>query len=84
MIIPKNTEGTMDSETFLKGAALFGVARRKAKMLGSAPGGLKLAELIHLIQLREGHTPCFRTRKSCREMTCCWQLSCGAAMSPDA
>jgi len=84
MIIPKNMEGAMDSETFLKGSALFGVARRKAQMLGIAPGSLKLAELIHRIQVREGHTPCFRTKKSCREMTCCWQISCGAAMDPDA
>lgn len=74
----------MDTETFLKGSALFAEARRKAQMLGMVPGKLKLAELIGQIQVREGHTPCFRTRKSCPELTCCWQASCGAAMTPGA
>ncbi len=74
----------MKTKTFLKGSALFAEARRKAQMLGMAPGTLKLAELIAEIQMREGHTPCFRTKRSCPELTCCWQVSCGAAMNPDA
>lgn len=70
----------MATETFFKGSALFGVARRKAQILGIVPANMKLAELILFIQEREGHTPCFRVRKTCPEATCCWQGSCGAAI----
>lgn len=68
---------------YLKGPALFALARRKAKDLELDSSSLKLAELIHKVQEKEGHTACFRRKETCPELACCWQLSCGAEMQRD-
>ncbi|MGW8194724.1 MAG: hypothetical protein ACWGOX_10715 [Desulforhopalus sp.] len=72
----------MSLKTFKKGPKLFSLARKKALMLGvPQEKGVKLAELISRIQLKEGNEPCFRRRKVCSELSCCWQASCRAKMS---
>ena len=71
----------MKKKDVLKGSQLFALARSKARQLEIDPGKLKLEQLIRQIQQKEGHQSCFRKQKSCNEMSCCWQLSCGAAMS---
>ena len=81
--IDKNRERAMKKDIFLKGSALFAVARRKAPRLGIEAGRLSLAELIRIIQEKEGHTPCFRSRKTCPEASCCWQQSCGAVITDE-
>lgn len=70
----------MAKQTFLKGPALFALARRKAAELGMDVGESKLVELVQRIQECEGHTSCFRARKECPHLSCCWQASCGAVM----
>jgi hypothetical protein len=70
-------------QMFLKGPALLAVARRKAAGLGIDPAKRNLAELVRLVQEREGHTACFRAQRECRQQTCCWQASCGATMRND-
>ncbi|THB75510.1 MAG: SAP domain-containing protein [Desulfobulbaceae bacterium] len=65
---------------FMKGQALFALARKKATELGVDAKNLKLAELIHKVQIKEGHTACFRNSAECPELDCCWQASCGAKM----
>ena len=70
----------MKKQPFLKGAALLALARRKAGNLGIDTGGKKMVELVHTIQEREGHTPCFRKLAQCQHLACCWQASCGAVM----
>jgi len=66
---------------FLKGSSLSAFARRKAIKLGFDGKGMKLADLVWIIQEKEGHTPCFKKEKTCSQSTCCWQLSCGAKMT---
>lgn len=73
----------MATEPYLKGPALFALARRKASSIDLEYGTLKMVELIREVQVREGHTACFRTRKNCSEMKCCWQVSCRALMGGD-
>jgi len=70
----------MGKASFLKGSSLFAVARSKARLLGVDAGSMKMSDLIATIQEQEGHTVCFRSKKSCPESSCCWQLSCGAVM----
>ncbi|BDD85781.1 hypothetical protein [Desulfofustis limnaeus] len=67
-------------QPFLKGAALLALARRKATGLGIDAAGMKLVDLVHLIQEREGNTSCFRREQKCPQQSCCWQASCGAVM----
>ena len=77
----QSTRGSiMKNKTFLKGSALFALARKKAKNLSVESGDLKLEELILKIQDQEGHSACFRQKKTCPETACCWQVSCGAVM----
>jgi hypothetical protein len=64
----------------LKGSPLSAYARKKAAALGFDGKGMKLAELVWMIQEREGHTPCYKKEKNCSQSDCCWQLSCGAKM----
>lgn len=71
----------MTRTAFMKGSALFALARKKATELGLEAKNLKLAALIHKVQLQEGHRACFRNRAGCPELHCCWQASCGAKMS---
>jgi len=63
---------------FLKGPSLSAYARKKATNLGLDGKGMKLADLVWMIQEKEGHTPCFKKEKICSQSACCWQLSCGA------
>lgn len=67
-------------EKFLKGPKLSAYARRKAAKLGLDGKRMKLADLVWMIQVKEGHTPCFKKEKTCSQAACCWQLSCGAKM----
>lgn len=51
--------------------------REKAKVLGVAPQKLRKADLIHAIQMAEGHTPCFGTANGCCPYTdCCFMSDC--------
>jgi hypothetical protein len=71
----------MVKEKFLKGSPLSAYARKKAVTLGLNGKGMKLADLVWVIQEKEGHTSCFKREKKCKQSDCCWQLSCGANMS---
>jgi hypothetical protein len=74
--------GFMSQKGYRKGPKLFSLARKKALILGiPQEKGVKLAELISRIQVREGNVPCFRQRESCSQTTCCWQASCDASMA---
>jgi hypothetical protein len=64
----------------LKGSSLAAHARKKATGLGLDGKGMKLADLVWMIQEKEGHTCCFKKEKTCSQTGCCWQLSCGAKM----
>ena len=64
----------------LKGPALLADARKKATRLGLDGKGMKLADLVWMIQKNEGHTSCFKKEKTCIQTGCCWQLSCGAKL----
>jgi hypothetical protein len=66
---------------FLKGSPLSAYARRKAADLGLDGKGMKLADLVWMIQEKEGHRACFKKEKICSHSDCCWQLSCGARMA---
>ncbi len=66
--------------TLLKGPSLAAYARKKAAGLGLDGKGMKLADLVWMIQEEEGHTVCFKKEKVCPHTGCCWQLSCGAKM----
>ncbi len=68
------------TEKFLKGSSLAAYARKKAVTLGLNGKGIKLADLVWMIQEEEGHTVCFKKEKTCQHTGCCWQLSCGAKM----
>lgn len=69
------------NKKFKKGPKLFSLARKRALMLDiPQEKGVKLAELICRIQLKEGNPPCFRQRERCGETGCCWQASCTAIM----
>ncbi len=65
-------------EKLLKGSALAAYARKKAAGLGLKGKGMKLNDLVWMIQEKEGHTDCFKKEKTCSQEECCWQLSCGA------
>ena len=66
----------------LKGPALLAYARKKATRLRLDGKGLKLADIVWMIQNKEGHTSCFKKeKKTCTQTGCCWQLSCGAKMN---
>ena len=73
----------MKKVKLLKGSPLFALARSKARQLDIETRGLKMAELIHAVQLKEGHQDCFTRQETCPERDCCWQLSCGAKMVND-
>lgn len=70
----------MKKPKLLKGSPLFALARSKAKQLDIDSKNLKMAELIHAVQRKEGHQDCFKKLETCSEMDCCWQLSCTAKM----
>ena len=70
----------MTKKKFLKGSPLFALARSKACSLNIETAGLKLEPLIREVQAAEGHEPCFRVKKRCPQIQCCWQASCGAEM----
>ncbi len=67
-------------EKLLKGSPLAAYARKKAAGLGLDGKGMKLADLVWMIQEEEGHESCFKKQKACSHTGCCWQLSCGAKM----
>ncbi|RUM47800.1 MAG: hypothetical protein DSY80_00560 [Desulfocapsa sp.] len=70
----------MAKKQFLKGSPLSAYARKKATKLGLDTKGMKLANMVWMIQEKEGHTSCFKREKECKQTQCCWQLSCGARM----
>lgn len=71
----------MAGKTFLKGPKLFSLARKKALQFDIPQNkGVKLAELVCSIQVKEGNVPCFQRREICHELSCCWQASCTAEM----
>ncbi len=67
-------------QEFNTGLKLYTFAKDKAKDLGLSNKATKMDKLICGIQEKEGHTPCFRMRSLCNEISCCWQASCGAWM----
>lgn len=73
----------MKKEKYLIGSSLFALARSKARGLGIESTGLKLEQLIHVIQDTEGHQSCFRKKAQCPELSCCWQRSCKAEMTAE-
>ncbi len=51
--------------------------RQKAGKLGITPGKRKKTELIHAIQIAEGHTPCYGTSNGqCQYTDCCFMADC--------
>ena len=69
---------------YKRGPKLFSLARKKALALGvPQEKGVKLAELISRIQMKEGNLPCFRQREVCSQKNCCWQASCHVLMAEE-
>lgn len=68
-------------EKLLKGPSLAAYARKKAAGLGLDGKGMKLKDLVWMIQEKEGNARCFKNEKTCSHTGCCWQLSCGAKMT---
>jgi len=67
----------MPAAKVLEKSMKVGEMKMKAKNLGIAPGKMKKAELIHAIQLAEGHTPCFgRSNGQCPYADCCFMGDC--------
>jgi len=52
--------------------------REKAKALGILPQKMEKTELIHVIQITEGNTPCFGQAKNgdCPYTDCCFRKEC--------
>lgn len=51
--------------------------KMKAKALGIRPGKMKKIDLIHVIQMAEGCTPCFgRSGGQCSYTDCCFMADC--------
>ena len=49
----------------------------KAQNLGITPGRMKKADIIHAIQMAEGHTACFgRSGGRCQYTDCCFMNDC--------
>lgn len=71
-------------QKFNTGLKLYSFAKEKAKEMGLDSSAMKMDSLIHLIQEKEGHSPCFRRQNHCPELTCCWQAACGAVMRKDS
>ncbi len=69
------------TEKLLKGSPLMAYARKKAVSLGLNGQGMKLVDLVWMVQEKEGHASCFKREKECVHTGCCWQLSCGATVS---
>ena len=65
----------------LKGPSLLAYTRKKATGMGLDGKKKKLADLVWMIQEKEGHTSCFKKENTCTQPKCCWQLSCGAKMN---
>ena len=38
--------------------------------------GRSKQDIIRDIQVKEGYSPCFRTRENCDELTCLWRKDC--------
>ena len=68
------------AKELLTGLQLYTFAKLKAKELGLPGSGEKMVALIHSVQEKEGHSPCFRNQQECSELSCCWQAACGAKM----
>lgn len=49
-----------------------------AKTMGIEPGKIKKADLIHLIQRKEGNFDCYATAYDgqCDQMDCVWRTDC--------
>ena len=74
----------MAGKGYLKGPKLFSLARKKALQLDiPQPKGVKLHELISMIQEKEGNVPCYQQRQQCSHAHCCWQASCSVIMLKD-
>ena len=51
--------------------------RKKARVLGIKPYGMKKLDLIREIQKKEGNFPCFGTATDyCDQLDCCFREDC--------
>jgi hypothetical protein len=51
--------------------------RERAKKFNLKTGGMKKANIIRSIQMKEGNTPCFQNgSESCDQADCCWRSDC--------
>jgi hypothetical protein len=51
--------------------------RNRAQQMGIDIGNKGMAELVHLIQTKEGNSPCFGWSGGyCSHKDCCWQSDC--------
>jgi hypothetical protein len=50
--------------------------KTKAKTVGVNNPSSDKTELIRQIQTAEGYTPCYKTKKECAIMNCCWRGDC--------
>jgi hypothetical protein len=50
--------------------------KAKAKMAGVSSPSSDKTELIRQIQTVEGYTPCYKTKKECPVLNCCWRGDC--------
>ena len=50
--------------------------KTKAKAVGVNNPSSDKTELVRQIQTAEGYTPCYKTKKECAVMNCCWRGNC--------
>ena len=51
--------------------------QKKARVMGLKPGKSKKADLIRMIQDKEGNDTCFQSAKDfCDQEDCCWRGDC--------
>ena len=50
--------------------------KAKAKSAGVNNPSSDKTELIRQIQNTEGNTPCYKTKKECAFLNCCWRGDC--------
>jgi len=79
-ILIRKEQTMVKKKKYLKGSPLAAYARKKAANLGLDGRGMKLADLVWMIQEKEGHKSCFKKQEACPHITCCWQASCGASI----
>jgi len=50
--------------------------RAKAKLVGVENPSSDKTELVRQVQTFEGFTACYKTKKECTVMNCCWRDEC--------